>query len=127
MVFLGLCNSGKTQAWTRLLGKKHVHTVTSMKCNVGTYSTLKKVSSKEEILIYLLGHVTKYKLFDHVVNALMVKKFPWFLQKSIDLVDIPGSERIRNLNLDPYRANIRGIVFFVDSLTIQKEIRDVAE
>ncbi|CAG0902521.1 unnamed protein product [Darwinula stevensoni] len=49
------------------------------------------------------------------------------MDKLVDLVDIPGSERIRDLNLDPYRANIRGVVFFVDSLTIQKEIRDVAE
>jgi len=47
--------------------------------------------------------------------------------KSIELVDVPGNERIRGEVLDRYGPGARGILFVVDSCTVTKQVRDVAE
>ncbi|KAJ8731496.1 hypothetical protein PYW07_004660 [Mythimna separata] len=43
------------------------------------------------------------------------------------LVDLPGQERLRNKFFDQYKNSAKAIVYVIDSVTIQKEIRDVAE
>lgn len=43
------------------------------------------------------------------------------------LVDIPGHERLRLRFFDQYKITSKGIVYVVDSVTVQKDIRDVAE
>lgn len=45
----------------------------------------------------------------------------------LQLIDVPGNERVRNRYLDEYKSSARALVFVVDSCTIQKEIKDVAE
>ncbi|CAH2048526.1 unnamed protein product, partial [Iphiclides podalirius] len=47
--------------------------------------------------------------------------------KSLRIVDLPGQERLRNKFFDQYKNSAKAIVYVVDSVTIQKEIRDVAE
>ncbi|KAG6440681.1 signal recognition particle receptor subunit beta [Manduca sexta] len=47
--------------------------------------------------------------------------------KSLRLVDLPGQERLRNKFFDQYKSSAKAIVYVIDSVTIQKEIRDVAE
>jgi signal recognition particle receptor subunit beta len=49
------------------------------------------------------------------------------VQKSFQLVDIPGFDKVRYRVLDKYTSAVAAIVFIVDSTTIQKDIRDVAE
>nr|CAD7397937.1 unnamed protein product [Timema cristinae]CAD7432339.1 unnamed protein product [Timema monikensis] len=88
VLLLGLCDSGKTLLFTRLLHEKFVLTHTSIKENVG----------------------------DYVVN-----------NRSLRIIDIPGHERQRAKFLDQYKPVARAIIFVVDSVSIQKEIRDVAE
>ncbi|CAB3261318.1 unnamed protein product [Arctia plantaginis] len=46
---------------------------------------------------------------------------------SLKIVDLPGQERLRNKFFDQYKSSAKAIVFVIDSVTIQKEIRDVAE
>ncbi|KAJ9593658.1 hypothetical protein L9F63_014783 [Diploptera punctata] len=46
---------------------------------------------------------------------------------SLKIVDIPGHERLRGKFFDEYKTAARGIMYVVDSNTVQKEIRDVAE
>ncbi|XP_013186843.1 signal recognition particle receptor subunit beta [Amyelois transitella] len=46
---------------------------------------------------------------------------------SLKLVDLPGQERLRNKFFDQYKNGAKAIVYVIDSVTIQKEIRDVAE
>ncbi|XP_041979436.1 signal recognition particle receptor subunit beta [Aricia agestis] len=46
---------------------------------------------------------------------------------TLKIVDLPGQERLRNKFFDQYKSSAKGIVYVVDSVTIQKEIRDVAE
>ncbi|CAG9786624.1 unnamed protein product [Diatraea saccharalis] len=47
--------------------------------------------------------------------------------KSLRLVDLPGQERLRNKFFDQYKNSAKAIIYVIDSVTIQKEIRDVAE
>ncbi|CAH0585829.1 unnamed protein product [Chrysodeixis includens] len=46
---------------------------------------------------------------------------------TLKIVDLPGQERLRNKFFDQYKGSAKAIVFVIDSVTIQKEIRDVAE
>lgn len=46
---------------------------------------------------------------------------------SLRIVDLPGQERLRNKFFDQYKNSAKAIVYVIDSVTIQKEIRDVAE
>ena len=45
----------------------------------------------------------------------------------IELVDVPGSERVRGQVVDMFSSSARALVFVVDSNTVSKQIRDVAE
>ncbi|XP_044732124.1 signal recognition particle receptor subunit beta [Chrysoperla carnea] len=89
VLFLGLCDAGKTVLFSRLLYDKFVQTHTSVKENLGEYI---KPSGG-----------------------------------SFRIVDIPGHERLRTKYLDQFKSTTRGIVFVIDSGTIQKDVRDVAE
>ncbi|XP_046468639.1 signal recognition particle receptor subunit beta [Neodiprion pinetum] len=46
---------------------------------------------------------------------------------ALRIVDIPGHERLRQKFFDNYKSSIRGLVYVIDSVTIQKDVRDVAE
>lgn len=47
--------------------------------------------------------------------------------KTLRIIDLPGHERIRVSKFDQYKKAARALVFVVDSLTFQKEIKDVAD
>ncbi|CAB0008962.1 unnamed protein product [Nesidiocoris tenuis] len=46
---------------------------------------------------------------------------------SVQLVAIPGHERLREKFFAQYVEHARGIIYVIDSVTVQKEIKDVAE
>ncbi|XP_067642882.1 signal recognition particle receptor subunit beta [Eurosta solidaginis] len=43
------------------------------------------------------------------------------------LIDIPGHYRVRNKYFDQFKHSAKAIIFVVDSVTVQKEVRDVAD
>lgn len=43
------------------------------------------------------------------------------------VIDIPGHERLRGRFFDQYKTTAKGLIFVVDSVTVQKDVRDVAE
>lgn len=45
----------------------------------------------------------------------------------LNIIDIPGHERVRYKFFDEYKLTARGIVFIVDSVTIMKDVKDAAE
>lgn len=47
--------------------------------------------------------------------------------KVLDLIDLPGHERVRGRFLEQYKSQARGILFVVDSVNFPREQRDVAE
>lgn len=51
----------------------------------------------------------------------------FFFQNHLKIVDLPGQERLRNKFFDQYKNSAKAIIYTIDSVTIQKEIRDVAE
>ncbi|KAH8307110.1 hypothetical protein KR044_005043 [Drosophila immigrans] len=48
-------------------------------------------------------------------------------QQSGRLVDIPGHYRVRDKCFELYKRNAKAIIFVVDSVSVQKDIRDVAD
>ena len=46
---------------------------------------------------------------------------------AVSLVDVPGNDRVRGETVDMFSGSTRGLVFVVDSNTVSKQIRDVAE
>lgn len=57
----------------------------------------------------------------------MLTKTLLFFQNTLRIVDLPGQERLRNKFFDQFKNSAKAVVYVVDSVTIQKEIRDVAE
>lgn len=47
--------------------------------------------------------------------------------KKLRVIDLPGHERLRLQMLDEYKGLARAVVFVVDSGTLQKDIKEVAE
>ncbi|XP_017752227.1 PREDICTED: signal recognition particle receptor subunit beta [Eufriesea mexicana] len=47
--------------------------------------------------------------------------------RSLKIVDIPGHERLRYKFFDQFKSSAKGLVYVIDSVTFQKDIRDVAE
>jgi len=55
--------------------------------------------------------------------------FPWEVEgkPNLNLVDVPGHERIRGAIVEQFASSARGIVYMVDSNTVSKQVRDVAD
>ncbi|KAM7541249.1 hypothetical protein Aperf_G00000041154 [Anoplocephala perfoliata] len=47
--------------------------------------------------------------------------------KTLELVDIPGSEKLRFECINKRKANSTGVIYVLDSTSIQKDLKDVAE
>lgn len=41
-------------------------------------------------------------------------------------MDLPGHERLRSHFVDYFKSSVRGIIFLVDSMTFQSQLKDVA-
>ena len=48
-------------------------------------------------------------------------------QGLLRLVDVPGHERLRMKFFDQYKETTRALIFVIDTMTFQKDLRDVAE
>jgi len=66
--------------------------------------------------------VETYTSMVHNVFPLAVQGKP-----SLNLVDVPGHERIRGGVVEQFSKSARAIVYMVDSNTVTKQVRDVAE
>ncbi|KAG8035137.1 hypothetical protein G9C98_001627 [Cotesia typhae] len=73
----------------------------------------RRKSAKRNILLTGLCEAGKTYLFN---------KF-----RSLQIIDLPGHERLRYKFLDKYKTSAVGIVFIIDSVTIKNDIRDVTE
>ncbi|KAI8795415.1 signal recognition particle receptor subunit beta [Biomphalaria glabrata] len=48
-------------------------------------------------------------------------------KKKVRIIDLPGNDRLRGQFLEEYKGTARGIVFVINSATLQREIKEVAE
>ncbi|XP_052860486.1 signal recognition particle receptor subunit beta [Anopheles cruzii] len=47
--------------------------------------------------------------------------------RELKVVDVPGHERLRGKFFDQYKSSAKAIVYVIDSVTVQKDVRDVAD
>ncbi|KAF5306996.1 hypothetical protein FQR65_LT07219 [Abscondita terminalis] len=97
---------------------------------------LKRKSSKRGVLLTGLCDSGKTLIFAQLVHGKYVntqtsmkENLGDYLIKNgtLRLIDIPGHERLRDRYLDQYKSVARGIMYVVDSVTLQKDIKDAAE
>ncbi|XP_048361133.1 signal recognition particle receptor subunit beta [Sphaerodactylus townsendi] len=91
VLLVGLCDSGKTLMFARLLTANFQNTQTSITENSALYRVKNDKNS------------------------------------SVTLIALPGHESLRLQFLDRFKAAARAIVFIVDSVAFQREMKDVAE
>lgn len=96
----------------------------------------RRKAKRTDVLLAGLCDAGKTLLYSLVLNGSEVETFTSLkenfgfltLQNGIvRLVDLPGHERLRLRLLNTYKHSTKAITFVVDSSTIQKEIKDVAE
>lgn len=96
----------------------------------------RKRSARTDVLLTGLCDSGKTLLFSQLVlgeekeSFTSIKENLGVLQTTsgeLRLVDIPGHERLRGKFFDQYKNLTKAVIFVVDSVTVQKEIRDVAE
>lgn len=81
-------------------------------------------SGKTTILSQLVSSKTgqTYTSMNHNRFSLPVEN-----KAAVELVDVPGSDRVRGQVIDEFSGSARAVVFVVDSNTVSKQVRDVAE
>ncbi|XP_055310583.1 signal recognition particle receptor subunit beta [Sitodiplosis mosellana] len=98
----------------------------------------KKSQKRTDLLLTGLCESGKTLLFSQLVHNTASETFTSIAEnvgeyvaegsgKSLRVIDIPGHERLRGRFFDQYKNTAKGIVFLVDSVTVQKDIRDVAD
>jgi len=81
-------------------------------------------SGKTTILCQLVAGSTRQTYTSMQHNTF---PFPVDNKPPVQLVDVPGSDRVRGQVVDTFSSSARGVVFVVDSGTVTKQVRDVAE
>ncbi|XP_013103807.1 signal recognition particle receptor subunit beta [Stomoxys calcitrans] len=96
----------------------------------------KKSSARRDILLSGISEAGKSALFMQVLYDKFPETFTSMSENvgiytkgnlSARLIDIPGHYRVRDKSFEKFKRTAKGIAFVVDSVTIQKEIRDVAD
>lgn len=96
----------------------------------------KKSSARRDVLLTGISEAGKTALFMQVLYDKFPETFTSMSENvgtykkgnlSSRLIDIPGHYRVRDKSFEKYKRTAKGIAFVLDSVTIQKEIRDVAE
>ncbi|XP_058835598.1 signal recognition particle receptor subunit beta [Topomyia yanbarensis] len=99
------------------------------------YVWKKKRSARTDVLLMGLCDSGKTLLFSQLILGEAKETFTstkenlGYLataQGELRVVDIPGHERLRGTFFDQYKNFAKAIVFVVDSVTVQKDVRDVA-
>ncbi|KAF3847655.1 hypothetical protein F7725_020683 [Dissostichus mawsoni] len=107
VLVVGLCDSGKTLLFSRLLAGKFKRTQTSITDSSAPYKAKNdRVST---------------------VHFITISYDDLMMGSSWTLIDLPGHDSLRSLYLEKFKSGARAIVFVVDSAIFQKEVRDVAE
>jgi signal recognition particle receptor subunit beta len=100
------------------------------------YLIKKRSPRRSDILIAGLCDSGKTLLYSLVVNGKQTETFTSLKEnvslitvkdKAFRLVDLPGHERLRLRMLDTYKNTTKALVYVIDSCSVQKEIKDVAE
>lgn len=106
-----------------------------------TWLLRRSPSNKNLVLILGVSNSGKTTLFSQLVHkkqlftqtsitqnsgTAVISKTDSAKEKRVDLVDIPGNDKVRRKFLDTYKKNAKALIFVVDSSTLQKDLKDVA-
>ncbi|XP_055382660.1 signal recognition particle receptor subunit beta [Condylostylus longicornis] len=100
------------------------------------YLYKKSKSSKTDFLLTGLCDSGKTFVFSQLLYSKAVSTFTSIAENIgeyncgkciVRVIDIPGNERLRSKFFEKYKNNAKGIVFVVDSVTFQRDVRDVAD
>lgn len=100
------------------------------------YVWKKKRTARSDILLMGLCDSGKTLLFSHLIldeekeTFTSTKENIGYLTTAggdLRVVDIPGHERLRGKFFDQYKNLAKAIVYVIDSVTVQKDVRDVAD
>jgi len=101
------------------------------------YLYTRRRSLGRDVLICGVCDSGKTTLFSQLVSGKLVQTYTSMIHNkmalpvegkaSVELVDVPGHERVRGQVLETFSPSARAIIFVVDSNTVSKQIRDVAE
>jgi signal recognition particle receptor subunit beta len=115
--------------------------VTRLTCAIATVLVIlflikKRGVKRTDVLLAGLCDSGKTLLYSLVLNGSEVETFTSLKENFgfltlpsgvLRLVDLPGHERLRLRLLDTYKNSTKALVYVVDSNTVAKEIKDVAE
>ncbi|XP_051164410.1 signal recognition particle receptor subunit beta [Leptopilina boulardi] len=96
----------------------------------------RRKSAGNSILITGLSDAGKTILFSRLLDSKLISTYTSVKENtgdivinnhSLRIVDIPGHERLRYKYFDKYKSSARALVYVIDAVTLQKDIRDVAE
>lgn len=91
---------------------------------------------RTDIVLAGLCDSGKTLLFSMLINGKEIETFTSLKENSgflnvqsglLRLVDMPGHERLRLKLLDTYKQSTKALIYVIDSCSVQKEIKDVAE
>jgi len=100
------------------------------------YILKNKHSGRKDFLIMGLCESGKTSIFMHLIHNKLSRTFTSIKENvgeyksgrlSARLVDIPGHYRVRDKCFEQYKTLAKGIIFVIDSSTVQKDVRDVAD
>lgn len=100
------------------------------------YVWKKKRTARSDVLLMGLCDSGKTLLFSHLIldegkeTFTSIKENVGYLTAAsgeLRVVDVPGNERLRGKFFDQYKNLAKAIVYVIDSVTVQKDIRDVAD
>lgn len=96
----------------------------------------KRSSARRDFVLTGINEAGKSSIFMRVLTDKFPETFTSIKENVSDykvgnisarIVDIPGHYRVREKCFEQYKKTAKGIIFVLDSVTIQKDIRDVAE
>ncbi|GFG37979.1 hypothetical protein Cfor_03860 [Coptotermes formosanus] len=103
---------------------------------IGFFLWRYKKTARKAVLLMGLSDAGKTLIYTQLLHHKFVRTHTSVKENSgeyafgkglLRIIDIPGHERLRAKFFDEYKHAAKGIVYIVDSVTVQKDIRDVAE
>lgn len=105
--------------------------------SVVIYLIKKRAPKRTDLLLAGLCDSGKTFLYSLLLNGSEVETFTSLKEncgllslessKTFRLVDLPGHERLRLRLLDSYKNTTKALVYVIDSSSVQRDIKDVAE
>lgn len=110
---------------------------TNLIISVIIYILKKRSAKRTDVLLAGLCDSGKTFLYSLILNGNEIETFTSLKENcgklslengsSFRVVDLPGHERLRLTLLENFKNTTKALVYVIDSNTVQKEIRDVAE